>query len=369
MTAVILEKQDDKSINVLFSYHPESVERVKRITGRKWHPDGKYWSVPNNERTLAQICAEFQDATVFFDAALVPLTAEHQKIRTTEGIDDSRQILHDMERELKIRGYCPKTRKAYRNKVTAFGLFIGRKLAEADERQIMEFLFHLVDTKKASQSTVNQTISAIKFLYNAVLKSPKVVGEVPRPRREHKLPNVLSRNELTRLFEETANPKHHLLLMLTYGAGLRVSEIVSLQLEDIDADRGLIHIRRAKGKKDRYTILAAAVMDELHNYLNLYRPERWLFPGGIEGRHLSARTAEKILENARERTGISKRFSMHTLRHSFATHLMEDGTDLRYVQELLGHSRPETTMVYTHVTKKDIPRIRSPLDNFSIGKI
>lgn len=127
---------------------------------------------------MARICAEFQDATILFDAALVPLTAEHIKMRTTEGVDDEWQLLRNMERELKIRGYSPKTRKAYRNKAAAFRLFAGRDFGEVDERQIMDYLFHLIDTKKASQSSVNQTVSALKFLYNTVLKSPKVVGKI-----------------------------------------------------------------------------------------------------------------------------------------------------------------------------------------------
>jgi site-specific recombinase XerD len=156
--------------------------------------------------------------------------------------------------------------------------------------------------------------------------------------------------------------------MLTYSAGLRVSEIVSLKVENIDYDRGLILVRQGKGKKDRYTTLSTTVLMELQNYLKTYRPNQWLFQGLEPDKHLSTRTAEHILTNAREKAGIIKHATVDTLRHYFATHLLEDGTDLRYVQELLGHSRPETTMIYTHVTEKDLIKIRSPLDNLMVEK-
>lgn len=277
--------------------------------------------------------------------------------------------MEDLEKELKLRGYSPKTRKAYRNHIKIFSSYVGINLREVCEEAIRDYLFHMVDQRDVSESYINQSVSAIKFFYNNVLKSPRVVSEIPRPRQEKKLPVVLSMQEVVRLFEETKNPKHRLLLMLTYSAGLRVSEIVSLLVEDIDCERGLIHVKQAKGKKDRYTTLSKIVSEMLEDYCKTFRPRKWLFPGAEEEKHLSTRSAEKILEQACERAGIKKHVTVHTLRHSFATHLLEDGTDLRYVQELLGHSRPETTMIYTHVTQKDLKKIRSPLDNIDLTKL
>jgi integrase/recombinase XerD len=149
----------------------------------------------------------------------------------------------------------------------------------------------------------------------------------------------------------------------TNSVGLRVSEVVRLRVEDIESERGLIRVHGGKGRKDRYTTLSPFVLRVLRDYWRVFRPRPWLFFGQRTGRHLTARSAQKVLDRARERAGIREGVTMHTLRHSFATHLLEDGTDLRYVQELLGHSRPETTMIYTHVTQKDLRRIRSPLDN------
>ena len=151
--------------------------------------------------------------------------------------------------------------------------------------------------------------------------------------------------------------------MLAYSAGLRVSEVVRLKVEDLDSDRGLMRIYRAKGRKDRYVLLSEVALEAVRLYWKCFRPELWLFPGARQGKHLTTRSVQKVLNNAVREAGISKHVTVHTLRHSYATHLLEDGTDLRYVQELLGHRRPETTMVYTHVMQKDIRRIRSPLDN------
>ncbi|HBE78657.1 MAG TPA: recombinase XerC [Firmicutes bacterium] len=203
----------------------------------------------------------------------------------------------------------------------------------------------------------------MKLFYGSILKISAFTDNIVRPRREKKLPVILSRQEIVKMLNATVNPKHRLLLMVTYSAGLRVSEIIRLRVEDIDSDRELIRIRNAKGNKDRYVTLSMVALEALRNYWKVYRPQGWLFPGPSGDKHLSPRTAEKIFEQALEKSQINKDVSIHVLRHSYATHLLEDGADLRYVQELLGHSRPETTMIYTHVTQKDLTKIRSPLDN------
>ena len=368
MATVLIEKENEDRISVKFEFRRDLIDKIRKVDGRNWLPGYKYWTVPNNEKTVRQLFDVFQGEEIFIDASLIGFFIDSGQNQTEIKKTDDIQLLLNLDRELKIRGYSPKTRKAYRNQIKAFKAFIGGGLLQVTEKQILDYLFYLADEKQASESYINQTVSAIKFLCNVVLKSPKVAGEVPRPRKEHKLSAVLSRDEIINLLNAATNPKHRLLLMLTYSAGLRVSEIVSLRVEDIDGDRRLIFVKRAKGKKDRNTILSAIVLEELNNYRKAYRPKKWLFPSINEDNHLTTRTAERIIEGACKRAGIVKHVTMHTLRHSFATHLLEDGTDLRYVQELLGHSRPETTMIYTHVTQKDIKKIRSPLDNFAIGK-
>jgi len=192
---------------------------------------------------------------------------------------------------------------------------------------------------------------------------PKTVGKLPRPRKEKKLPIVLGREDVIRIFESVNNIKHKAILMLAYSAGLRVSEVVKLKVQDIDAKRNMIHIKGAKGRKDRYTILSKVALEELKRYWRKYKPDKWLFPGAKPDRHIATRTVEAILEAAVKEINLKKKVSVHTLRHSFATHLLESGTDLRYIQELLGHKSSKTTEIYTHVSTKDLGKIKSPLDN------
>jgi site-specific recombinase XerD len=273
-----------------------------------------------------------------------------------------------LRRELRIRGYSPRTSKVYLAHLRGFLRHLDARAEGATDEDIRRYLLHLVEEKRVSRAYLNQAVSAIKFFYRHVLRSPRTVDSIPRPRSERKLPAVLSRAEVMRLLNAPENVKHRVILLLTYSAGLRVGEVVRLRVEDIESDRGLIRVRGGKGRKDRVTTLSPAVLGTLRLYWRAYRPRDWLFPGQRPDRHLTVRSVQNVLSRALERAGIDRRVTMHTLRHSFATHLLEDGTDLRYVQELLGHSRPETTMIYTHVTQKDLARIRSPLDNIVAGE-
>ncbi len=267
-----------------------------------------------------------------------------------------------IEQELKLRNYSPKTRKAYTFHLRAFSKFLGRDPATATESEIRRYLVYLVDDLKVSAPHINQAVSALKFFYAKALWDARKIQNIPRPKGYKTLPTVLSRDELLRILDNVPNIKHRTLLMLVYSAGLRVGEAVSLRVEDIDAERGMIRVRQGKGRKDRYTTLSEVAMGALREYQKWVKPTNWLFPGGLKGTHLTERSVEKVLSVAAPRAGIAKRVTPHTLRHSFATHLLEDGIDLRYIQELLGHRRPETTMRYTAVARKDLRKIRSPLD-------
>jgi site-specific recombinase XerD len=211
-------------------------------------------------------------------------------------------------------------------------------------------------------STINQFINALRYLYVELYHQPLLLGEIPRPNKEKKLPVVLSQEEVRRIFDATSNLKHRFMLMVTYSGGLRVGEVVKLRPEDLDSDRGLIHIHGGKGKKDRYTVLSPVIVAQLRDYWRLYRPRAWLFEGQQAGKPYSIRSAERVFEVAAERAGIRKEVSIHVLRHSFATHLLESGTDLRYIQELLGHASSKTTEIYTHVSQRKLGAIRSPID-------
>ena len=273
-----------------------------------------------------------------------------------------------MKRELILRGYSPGTLKIYVHHAKRFVRYFMKSPMDLDEGNIYEYLLYLSEVERVSTSYRDQAVSAIKFLYGNVLKRPFVAGQLPRPKKEFKLPPVLGTKEVERLLKAVRNRKHLAILMLIYSSGLRVSEVVRLRPADIDSERRMIHVRGGKGKKDRHTVLSDVALEFLREYWMTYRPKDWLFPGQRRGSHIKVRSVQKIVESARERSRIRKAFSTHTLRHSFATHLLERGTDLRLIQELLGHKSSKTTEIYTHVTKRDIARIVSPLDNLSITK-
>ena len=228
---------------------------------------------------------------------------------------------------------------------------------------ITDFLRHLVIERKVSISYQNQAINAIKFYYEKVLGGNRKVYRVERPKEEKTLPVVLSEKEVAAIFNAVTNSKHKAILMVTYSGGLRVSEVVNLKIEDIDSVRMQIRVEQSKGKKDRYTLLAKRTLLELRNYFLEYHPKIWLFEGQA-GEQYSVRSIQAIMKEAVQKAGIKKKVSVHTLRHSFATHLLENGTDLRYIQTILGHSSSKTTEIYTHVTTKGFNQIKNPIDNF-----
>ncbi|MEA2075124.1 MAG: site-specific tyrosine recombinase/integron integrase [Euryarchaeota archaeon] len=355
-------RKGEEGIEISFSYNPDYITKIKTIEGYRWHPEGRYWSVPTDNNTLQKILYLFEGEEIRLDPAL-----QLNTIKSEGRALDYEQMIEVVKKELELRGYSQKTSKAYLHHIGRYMRYFMKEPKELDERHIREYMLYLIDKEKVSRSYHDQAVSAVKFLYDNVLNMPKVVGCLPRPRKERKLPIVLSHEDVIQLFQAVTNVKHKAILMLAYSAGLRVSEVARLKVEDIDVKRRMIHIRGAKGRKDRYTILSQIALEVLREYWKAYRLKTWLFPGLKEGGHITTRTVEKILENASQKAGISKHITVHTLRHSFATHLLEGGTDIRYIQELLGHKSTKTTEIYTHVSVKDIGRIKSPLDSILEG--
>jgi Site-specific recombinase XerD len=205
-------------------------------------------------------------------------------------------------------------------------------------------------------------MNSIKFYFTNILKRD-FIYEIRRPKNDKKLPKVLSQEDIVKIFSSIKNIKHKAILMLVYSGGLRVSEIVALKISDIDSKRMMIHVQMAKGRKDRYTVLSEVALKILREYVRVVKPNNWLFQGENEENHIAVRSVQSIFSQAVARAGINKECTVHTLRHSFATHLLENGISLRYIQELLGHASSKTTEIYTHVTKSSINRIKSPLDD------
>ena len=269
--------------------------------------------------------------------------------------------MDELKRELRLRGFSPKTQKAYTGHSRRLALHYSKLPDCITETELRAYLSNLLEEGR-SHGYVNQCISAIKFLYHKTLRIDHFLDRIPRLKTEYKLPSVLGGKEVLRILRAVRNLKHRTILILTYSAGLRVGEVVRLRCEDIDEERMMIHVRQGKRRKDRYTKLSDVALETLNIYLETVRPKTWLFPGGKPGRHLHERSVQKVFERACRKAKIRKTVTVHTLRHSFATHLLEQGTDLRYIQKFLGHASTKTTEIYTHVSRRSIANIRSPLD-------
>jgi site-specific recombinase XerD len=256
---------------------------------------------------------------------------------------------------------APSTADAYVTAVMQLAQYFGRSPELITIEEIRDFLHHLITVQKVAYSTCNQKLCGIRFFYREVLGQQDFQLRVPA-KRSGRLPEPLSRVEIARLLHATRNTKHRLLLMTTYGGGLRVSELVRLKPRDIHSERMLIRVDQGKGHKDRYTLLSPRLLEELRAYWRGYRPQTWLFEGARAGRPLAVATAQKVFDRAKERAGVQHGNGIHCLRHSFATHLMEAGVPLPVIQRLMGHASLSTTAKYLHVTGQHLGTIQSPLE-------
>jgi site-specific recombinase XerD len=266
-----------------------------------------------------------------------------------------------MIRELQLRRLSVKTVEAYVQAVTQLAGHYGRAPDRLTVEEIRDFLHHLIVDKKLAYSSVNQKLAGIRFFWREVLRRKDFDLRVPA-KRSGRLPQALGRSEIARLIAAATCPKHRALLMTCYAAGLRVSELVHLRLEDIHSQRMLIHVRAGKGNKDRFTLLSPRLLEELRSYWRAERPRPWLFPGRDGNSPLSVASAQKAFYALQRRAQIEHRQGIHALRHSFATHLLEAGVDLPTLQRLLGHNQLATTARYLHVTSQHLKRSGSPLD-------
>ncbi|MDR1909312.1 MAG: tyrosine-type recombinase/integrase [Spirochaetaceae bacterium] len=266
-----------------------------------------------------------------------------------------------LETELRSRKYSPRTIAAYVQYNRFLCADAGKPPEEMQGRDVKAYMARTERELRYSASSMNLALSALKFFYREVA-GRDIVADQARPRQDRRLPVVLSRSEIKALLEALRNPRHRLLLMMVYASGLRVSEVVALRREDLDPRRKTLTVRMGKGRKDRLTLLSEQVVAYLEDHYFDWDREGWIFPGAASGDHLSIRSAQRIFSEALSKAGIAKDASIHSLRHSFATHLLESGTNIRYIGELLGHASIRTTERYTHVTRTRISRVPSPLD-------
>lgn len=271
-------------------------------------------------------------------------------------------LREQMGEDLRLRNYSPKTVQAYLASVQQFAVYWRRSPRELGAPEIRQYLDYLLTQRGLAFSTVNIAYNALRFCYQVTLEQSWDVAKLPRPKQGKLLPVVLSRQEVEAILASVRSHKQGTVLAVIYSAGLRVSEGVALRIADIDSQRMTIRVCQGKGRQDRYTLLATRTLQLLRNYWRRYRPSSWLFQGYGQHGHLSVRSVQHAFQEAMVTAGIHKGASVHSLRHSFATHLLEQGTDVRYIQQLLGHRHLETTAIYLHVGRRELAQLTSPFD-------
>jgi len=349
-------------LRLLFGFDQEIATLLKSFAFHHWDATNKWWTVPYSEKYLAAIkeLALAKSMKVTYEEE--PKGDKGVQRVSPEDVPNYRRCPGEMVEKLKEMRYSNSTLKTYTNLFEEFiNYYFRLEINSISEKQIIEFLRYLVNDRMVSISYQNQAINAIKFYYEKVLGGQRKFYFINRPRKEHKLPEVLNTEEMKRLFSAVENRKHRTILMLGYSAGLRLGEIVRLKINDIDRERMQIRVVQSKGKKDRYTKLSDKFLPMLDVYIEEYRPKEYLFEGA-SGDEYSTRSIQNMIRDVVAKAGIKKHVTMHTLRHTFATHCLENGVDLRYIQSMMGHESSKTTEIYTHVTTKGFDQIKSPLD-------
>ena len=263
---------------------------------------------------------------------------------------------------LATRDRSPRTQETYVWMLRLFGRFVDKPLDQVEPEEIQAYQRHLTTERKVGFSTFNQTTCALRFFYRECLGKDWDIKRMPYQKKRRNLPEILAPEEVTAILDACTNLKHRALLMTSYSGGLRLSETLGLVASDIDSKRMVIRVEQGKGRKDRYVMLSEVLLGTLREYWKQYRPVRWLFEGRPQGRPLASSTAEKVFKHAALKAGIEKHVYFHSLRHAFATHLLEDGTNIRLIQALLGHRSLTSTQIYTHVAQTNIHQTTSPLD-------
>lgn len=344
----LCKHRDKNVIFIHFAYTKELDKWVRSLVGIKWSQTKKSWYVIDNE-TYRNM----------FGLPSLPILGK-------DAINNICEINQPaMERyieTLQLKAYSQKTIITYRNEFAQLlQILKNNDVNELNADRLRSYFLYCTNELKLSENTLHSRINAVKFYFEKVLKQDKMFFDIPRPKKPSILPKNISTRDIKKLFEVTTNLKHNTMLKLCYGMGLRVSEIINLKITDIDSGNMQVLIEKSKGKKDRYVNLPQTILEQLRNYYKEFKPKKYLFEGQY-GDKYSIRSTQQVFKNAMKKAKINKAIGIHGLRHSFATHLLENGTDIKFIQELLGHNDIKTTLRYTHVSEKSLKKIKSPLD-------
>ncbi|GAA4321439.1 site-specific integrase [Pontixanthobacter gangjinensis] len=358
VTLDLFKHQANSLIAIKFDYDRQMIEHLKLLEGISWSNSFGCFYLEAEKKKLNRLITHLISQGYFVDYSAIDFSRLPDLPENS--IKNERKEITDFRNYLNGHRYSSSTIESYTNFVEKFLRFHDFKEFYVF-KDVDRFVEAEIAARNYSISSHRQCISALKHYFEFTEQEEIDPSQLKRPEKTKYLPGVLSKEEVIDLLVATRNLKHRCILALIYSSGLRIGELINLRLKDIDVDRRQILIRQAKGRKDRYVMLAETFLPLFHNYLQTYAPGIY-FAEGLQGGKYTASAIRSFLKESCHRARIKKRVTPHTLRHSYATHMLENGIDIRYIQELLGHSRPETTMIYTHVTQKDLSKIRSPLD-------
>ena len=345
------EHHSKNVIFVHFCYNPQWQKELKeKFSAARWSTSKKCWYLPDVNAVRNEIG--------------MPPKTEVGKAVIGQIHPINQAALKRMHEQLLLKAYSANTIRTYCAEFSQLlYLLKDTPVDTLTPERLRSYLLYCVTKLKLSENLIHSRMNAVKFYFEQVLRREKMFfEEIPRPKKKSLLPKVLSKNDIAKIFAQVGNPKHLLMLKLCYGMGLRVSEIAKLKITDIDSRRMLVHIESAKGKKDRYVVLPSSILDDLRKYYRAYRPKVYLFEGQYSGQY-AIRSVQAVFKNAMQRARINKSVGIHGLRHSYATHLLECGTDMFFIQKLLGHKDIKTTEIYAKVSNRQLGNVKSPLDN------
>jgi integrase/recombinase XerD len=342
--AKLIKHNSENRIAVYFQKNQDLIARIKQIEGARWSQQKTVWHIPDTIENRERFKIE-------------PLA---NSVPSAEGIVQ----IEKFKQWLRSKRYSESTITTYSEALKSFLIFFREKsVVEINNEDVIIYNNEYILKNNLSPSYQNQTVNAIKLYFMTVRETKIEVDKIHRPKRAKLLPNVLSKEEIKLILNAHSNIKHKMMLSLIYSCGLRCGELLALQPVHIDSLRNIVLLKNSKGKKDRIAPLSPKILEMLREYYTSFRPKKYLFEGLVPGEPYSDKSLQSVLKQALQKTAITKPVTLHWLRHSYATHLLESGTDLRYIQELLGHSSSKTTEIYTHVSTKSIQQIKSPFDD------
>lgn len=323
------------------------IKRIKSLPTARWSSTQKCWYVADKPHFREMFKLPPQPIAIKLLPKIHPI---------------NREAFLKFQDQISLMAYSPNTMRVYSYEFAQLLYTIrDRHVDTLDDLKIKSYFLYCINELKLQENQIHSRINAVKFYFEKVCKRSRIFIDIPRPKKKESLPKMLSVQDVNKMFRLTTNLKHRVILKLCYGMGLRVSEIVNLKIEHIDSNRMQVLVEKAKGKKDRYVNLPESILEELRNYYKEFKPKIYLFEGNSGGPY-NIRSCQAVFKAAMKRAKINKTVGIHSLRHSYATHLIEYGTDVRFVQELLGHNNIKTTMIYTHVSNVSKGKIKSPLD-------